>query len=282
MSEIRLLYRLMRFGAHLLLGCLKVALLFPWASVAQKKRWIQRWSRQLLAICAVECIVEHHSAGMKKMASGNLLVANHVSWLDVFVINAWQPVGFVCKDEVAQWPLIGWLVASTGGLFLRRGSRQAAQHMAAQMARQMKKGQGVAVFPEGTSSEGFDVLPFKSALFQAAIDAKTQVQPLSIRYTDENGHWRAAASYAADTTLWQSLLALLCQRHNGVTLTLLPNIIAASMTRQALAEASWQVIQASVRSPQTTDKMAINPQQADDGNEATDLALASSAKSTVS
>jgi 1-acyl-sn-glycerol-3-phosphate acyltransferase len=137
-----------------------------------------------------------------------LLVANHVSFLDIFVINAVAPAAFVSKDEVRGWPLIGWLAARSDTIFLERGSRAAAQRTRAALLRHLQAGQRVALFPEGTTTIGDRVLPFHGALFQAAIDAGAPVTPLALRYSGRDGLRSAAPAYIDDITLWQCLRAI--------------------------------------------------------------------------
>lgn len=137
-----------------------------------------------------------------------MLVANHISWLDIFVINALAPAAFVSKDEVRQWPLIGWLCERTETIFLSRGSRAAAQRTRGTMIAQLRDGVPVTVFPEGTTTAGDRVLPFHAALFQGAIDARVPVVPLALRYVDATDNRSPAPAYDGDVTLWQCLVSI--------------------------------------------------------------------------
>lgn len=154
--------------------------------------------------------IELRNAGAGKTASvpSGMLVANHISWLDIFVINAFAPAAFVSKDDVRNWPLIGWLCTRTETIFLERGSRAAAQRARETMVAQLQAGAHVTVFPEGTTSAGDRVLPFHAALFQGAIDARMPVLPLALRYLDADGQPSRAPAYDGDITLMQCLLAI--------------------------------------------------------------------------
>lgn len=137
-----------------------------------------------------------------------LIVANHVSWLDIYAVNAVAPATFVCKDEVRRWPLIGWLVAKTGSIFIERGKRTAAQRAADRIRARLLAGDVVVLFPEGTTTDGSKVLPFHGAPLQAAIDAGCDLRPVALSYTDALGSSSAAPAYWGEITLWQSLWAV--------------------------------------------------------------------------
>ena len=115
--------------------------------------------------------VRIHEVGQRAPNAPALILANHVSWLDIFLIDAMRPARFVAKSEIAGWPLVGTLVTRAGTLYIDRGSRKAARETNALIARAMQAGALVACFPEGTTSHGASVGRFHGALFQPAIDA---------------------------------------------------------------------------------------------------------------
>lgn len=212
-----------------------VAGVFPWASPALRHALTRRWSRQLVGILGVQ--LEKIGAGG---TAGNhippgLLVANHISWLDIYVINALAPAAFVAKDDVKSWPLIGWLCARTETIFLARGSRTAAQQTRETMATQLRCGRHVAVFPEGTTSGGDRLLPFHGALFQGAVDAAVPVVPLALRYLACDGSPSRAPAYDGDISLWQSLVNI--ARSSGITarVRILAPLPGTAMSRRHLA-----------------------------------------------
>lgn len=173
---------------------------------------------------------------------GGLLVANHISWLDVFAINAAAPTTFIAKDDVRRWPVIGWLSAQVGTLFLERGSRSAAQRAREHLVEELRGGGRVGVFPEGTTSDGDRVLPFHGALFQSAIDAGVAVTPVLLRYTDRAGHPSTVAAYVGDTTLWQCLRGIAAASGLTVHVEFLPVIESTGTDRRHLAHHGHQVI----------------------------------------
>ena len=134
----------------------------------------QTWSAAILDALGIEL-----EADLTHAVPGALLVANHISWVDIFVINAALPSAFVSKEEVRRWPVIGWLAAKNDTVFLRRGSRGHARIINDQIAGILAQGKHVAVFPEGTTSDGRCLLHFHAALLQPALAAGRPVLPVA-------------------------------------------------------------------------------------------------------
>ncbi len=158
----------------------------------------------MLAIVGVR--LEHEG---ERIQPGCLLVANHVSWLDIFVVNALAPAAFVAKAEVRNWPLIGLLAARNETVFLMRGSRGHARIINAEVGAILDAGRNVALFPEGTTTDGSHVLHFHAALLQPAVESGHPVQPLAISHLDAEGKHSLAPAYAGDTSLMASLMAII-------------------------------------------------------------------------
>jgi 1-acyl-sn-glycerol-3-phosphate acyltransferase len=195
-----------------------------------------RWSRQLLAVF-----------GLQVAASGaqpqhGLLVANHISWTDIFAINAVAPTTFLSKDDVLHWPLVGWLSKQVGTLFLERGSRAAAQRAKEHLIEELRAGRLVGVFPEGTTGFGDHVMPFHAALFQSAIDAGVDVMPALIRYTDRQGRPSQAAAYVGETSLWECMRCIVQAPGLIVHVGFLPAVESAGADHRHLAHHSHQLI----------------------------------------
>ncbi len=200
---------LLLVGLHLLYGALQVALLFPLAGASRRQRLRRRWSQGLLGVLGIRIEV---AAGIASGLEGGLLVANHISFVDIFLINALLPSSFVAKGDVARWPLIGWLARRNGTVFIERGNRKAAQQAREHLLAALGKGQRLAIFPEGTTTAGDRVLPFHGALFQAAIDAAVPVYALALSYHDSSGVRSEAPAYIDDVTLIDCLGAILRTR----------------------------------------------------------------------
>ncbi len=185
---------------HVLLGLIATLVVYPMLSVGRRQTIRRAWSRVLLAIVGVRL----EPIG-QPIAEGSLLIANHVSWLDIFVINAIAPSAFISKAEVRQWPLIGLLSARNETVFLMRGSRGHAQLVGKEIAAILNAGRNAALFPEGTTTDGRQVLHFHSALLQPAIDAERSIQPIAITYCDTSGVRSLAPAYDGDISLMQCL-----------------------------------------------------------------------------
>lgn len=206
-------------------------LLFPLLRAAGRDRVQRAWCRGVLGALGVRTRLEG------ELPRGPaLLVSNHVSWLDVIALSAVRPAVFVCKDEVAAWPLIGRLLRGAGTVFIRRGSARAAGRAVGEIAAALRSGRLVAVFPEGTTTDGTDVLPFQPALLQAATDAGCEVQPVAIAYSSD------AAVYAGETRFVDSLRRIAGARGLEVTLSLLPRLPASIARREAAILARRRIL----------------------------------------
>lgn len=236
MRRLRAAYRLLCTAWHVLGGALTVALIFPFCDDAKRNRLKQRWSARLLGRLGVEL----RSTGIAP--AGGLIVANHISFLDIYVIHTLMPASFISKDEIRKWPLIGWLAASTGTLFMERGSRGAAQRTREITAEQLRQGGRVALFPEGTTSAGDTVLPFHSALLQAAIDAGANVIPVALRYTDRQGKRSSAAAYIDEMSLLRCLWNIAGSPRIIAHADILPPLASDGVDRRHLSTHAHRVI----------------------------------------
>lgn len=181
-----------------------VLCIFPICRDAIRLRLKRSWSGALLDALGVEV-----EADLTHVVPGAMLVANHVSWIDIYVINSVLPAAFVAKEEVRHWPLLGWLAARNDTIFLRRGSRGHAQIINQEIAEILAQGKYVAVFPEGTTTDGSHLLHFHAALIQPALAAARPVLPLAISYWEADGGRSMAPRYDGDITLAQCTRAIL-------------------------------------------------------------------------
>ncbi|SPC11685.1 lysophospholipid acyltransferase family protein [Cupriavidus taiwanensis] len=230
---------------HLLRGLLTCALLFPWLGVRSREWHIRRWSRRLLRICGVEVEVVDATGAAHTGAArqGAMVVSNHISWLDIYVIHSWQPVRFVAKSEIRSWPLIGWLCDKTGTIFIERARKRDAHRVLHDITDVMLQGDLVGVFPEGTTTDGTSVLPFHANLMQAPISGGLPVQPLGLNYLDAvTGQPTLAAAYIGDTTLLQSLETVLRAPRIKARLVVGPALLPASGDRRELAASAREVV----------------------------------------
>jgi 1-acyl-sn-glycerol-3-phosphate acyltransferase len=194
--------RIARLFAHLLRGLGIAALFYPRWSHARRALAMRRWSRQLLRILGVRVRI---LAAPPAFAARCMMVSNHVSWLDIFVLASRYPAIFVAKSEIRSWPLVGWLCSQAGTLFIERGRRASAKQTNGIIASAITRGQLVSVFPEGTTTDGLQVGHFHAALLQPAIDAGATLQPVALRYLNAGGTYTDAANYVGDTSLLESI-----------------------------------------------------------------------------
>ena len=231
MQTLLAAWRLFRATLHVLHG-MAVMTRFPRLSVAERHERIRWWSAGLL-----------HAMGLTLQVSGTprpgatLIVANHISWLDIAAIHAAAPhARFVSKADVLSWPLLGWLIRNAGTLFIERERKRDALRVVHAVAASLQAGETVAVFPEGTTGTGPELLPFHANLLQAAVATATPVQPVLLRFDDATGPFCAAAQYIGDTTLLQSLWRVASARRMSVAVQVMPPMSTEHADRRLLAE----------------------------------------------
>ena len=208
MRTLKAVWKLLRGLWHVLLGMWMIYVRFPQLSPEQREMRVQVWALQFLALWDI-----HLQARGQPVRNGPaLMVSNHISWLDISVIHAARHCRFVSKSDIRSWPLVGTLASGAGTLYIERTSRKDALRMVKDMADAMRNGDVVAVFPEGTTSDGRDLLPFHANLIQSAILAEAPVQPMSLQFIDaQSGETSFAPCYIGDDTLlgsiWRTLTA---------------------------------------------------------------------------
>ena len=236
-------FRKARIFGHLLHGMWTVATRFPNATPQVRMELNRRWSIEMLRRCGMTLVVHNDQA---RLDSGALVVGNHVSWIDIYVINAWRPTPFVSKAEVRQWPLVGWLAQQLDTIFLQREKRSDAKRIMHELSERLVRGELMCVFPEGTTSLGTDLLPFHSNLFQAAVSASCPVQPICLMYEGANGRQSEAPAYIDDLTLAFTLNAML--RDTPLTAHLyVCDAIAPGVDRRVLAKEAQAAVEAALR-----------------------------------
>ena len=229
---MRAVWRMLRMLLHLLHGMAVMALRFPALDAAGRQQRIQWWSAKLVRVAGLQLSV----SGTPRPGA-TLLLANHISWLDIAAIHAVAPQArFVSKADVLAWPLLGWLIKGAGTLFIERERKRDALRVLHQVAEALKAGDTVAVFPEGTTGDGATLLPFHANLLQAAISSGTPVQGVALRYSDPAHRFSPAAQFLGETTLLQSVWRMLSAQGLRVHVELLQPQGARHADRRALAE----------------------------------------------
>ncbi len=241
------LLRYLRVSLHVFQGIGTTAFVFPMVELQRRRALIKRWSVKLLRIMNIESRVR----GMppSPWAGNVLVVANHISWLDIFVLNTVEPGRFIAKSELAAWPLVGHLIAGCGTLFLDRSSRRDAHRINEQARAVLAAGDTIAIFPEGTTTDGTTLLAFHGSLLQPVVDAAGHVQPIAIRYANLDGTFNDTPAYVGDTTFMASFWRVLGERRLVVEVTLPPAIPAAGRHRRQLSEQAERAIRAALGLP---------------------------------
>lgn len=240
------LWRLPLLISLLFLGLAVEAILFPLAGPATRRRAIRIWSRALVRCCGVA--IEADPA-LAPRADGRLIVANHVSWLDIFAINAVAPAAFVAKAEIRRWPVAGLLVAAAGTVFIERGRRHAVHQVMERMRARMRLGWPAAVFPEATTSDGRRLLPFYANLMEVAREERAEILVVALRYRGRDPGWPEAMTYVGDTTFLESLWRVTGASGVRVGVELVTTLSPVGRTRHELAAAAREALSLALALP---------------------------------
>ncbi len=244
MGILRAPWRLAATVLHVLRGLWLAGVRMPRLDPAARHAVVQRWSLQALRIFGVEVRV----SGTPYTGGPVLLVANHVSWLDIPAVHASAPQArFVSKAAIGHWPLLGALARAGGTLFIEREKKRDALRVVHEVAAALRGTDMIAVFPEGTTGPGDTVLPFHANLLQAAITTATPVQPVVLRYSQPGQAFSVSAQYIGDTTLIASLVTVASARGLVVHVQFLPIERPAELDRRQLASRLRERIEAALQ-----------------------------------
>jgi 1-acyl-sn-glycerol-3-phosphate acyltransferase len=228
----RACWRLGRAAVHALHGGLICAIVFPFLDDPARMRRVGWWARRMLEVMGIGLQVE----GVAR-PGGALLVANHVSWLDITALHAVVPQArFVSKADIQSWPLLSRLADAADTLYLQRERKRDALRVVHLVAQALSERQTVAVFPEGTTSDGRSLLPFHANILQAAISTDTPVQPVALRFSDACSRISPAVEFIGATTLVESLWRVACADGLVAHVALLPARACTHADRRALAQ----------------------------------------------
>ena len=241
MNHLRVAWRIWRLLVHVIWGALQILIDFPRRNQANRDLRVQGWASHALVCMGVQLRV----VGTPPAGGPLLLVANHISWLDIVVLHAARHCRFVSKDDVRQWPLIGVLATGAGTLYVKRSSSRDAMRVVHRMTEALRDGDVLAVFPEGTTSDGRSLLPFHANLLQAAISAPSPVLPVALSYTDGGATGPSrAVTYIDDESLVGSIWRTLGARDMTATVAFGTEQNADGRDRRTWAHALRQAVQA--------------------------------------
>ena len=227
-------YRISRIVMHIFYGLSVAALILKRLDQHQRHVIIKRWSEKLLNILNVKLTVEGSPPNQK--LSNAIFVGNHISWLDIYALNSVHPVRFIAKSEVGRWPILGWLAKQANTMFIERAQKKDAQRVTIQATESLSKGDCLCYFPEGTTSDGTELLPFKSSLMQASINANAEVWPLAIHYPNQDGSPNVRMAFVGETTFIESIWQIISLHQSEVKLYFLPSINPNGYERRELTQ----------------------------------------------
>lgn len=230
--------------SHVIGGIFTLLLKFPSSTSSAKDAHIKKWSNYLLGLFGIELKINNQSIIPK---SPYLLASNHISWMDIHVINAFKPIRFVAKSEVESWPVFGWMAKQLGTVFIERGNSRQAIQVVSNMTKALKT-ESICIFPEGTSTDGHAVKAFRANLFESAVISQAPVYSLAIEYFDKSTGLRTdVTAFIGDMGLLESMSKILKHRNLRVELTFFAPSASTpdfSNDRKWLASCSQELISA--------------------------------------
>ena len=232
MSHLRLFLRFILVGSHVLLAAIIAPLCFMSGKDGRLKPFQKRLIQWEMRFCLKLLGVKIHRIGQatKKV---QLIVSNHISWIDILVIGSTVSSCFLSKAEVRKWPIIGKLTIRYGTIFITRG--QDSHLVREEITRRLADDINVVLFPEGTTSDGTSVRPFFPRLMATAIDTDTSIQPVSLRYLNDN-RISDIAPFTSDRSLLSHAIQLLKQKSTDAFICFGPPITPRGKDRSSLAK----------------------------------------------
>lgn len=235
MGVVRFSIRIVFFILLLLIAIVFLGLFWFWIKPKYKNIAIKYWAKSILTVCGVKV----NFKGQRVMDESVMWVSNHVSWIDVFVLNAVRPTVFIAKSEVKSWPVLGKMTQAIGTIFIDRQRRQSMVETSKKISQAFSNNVCIGLFPEGTTSDGLDMLTLHSGLLVPAIRAKVKIQPIALVYYHHNqrsGH----VGYIGEQSLVENLWVLLSSSNVSVDAHFLDSVTQAGeqspYTRSELGE----------------------------------------------
>ena len=245
---LRYLWRVPLLLLHILLGIVLCAGILSWnrhrimvdGREPFAHRMIRWWSRMLMRIFGLRSV----RVG-KPLPDPVLFVANHTSWIDIELLHSQRAACFVAKAEIARWPLVGWMAATGGTIFHRRGSNHSLAAVMQAMVERLRGGRSVAVFPEGGTGHNGVLKVFHARIFQAALDAQVPVQPVALRFA-RDGKRVVDAGFREGENFMGNLLRMLGEAPLDAEVHFLAAVPAMPEARRRMADLSRERIGAAL------------------------------------
>lgn len=228
---------------------------YPFIDDSKKNLYVRNWSRKLMDICGVTIRI----VNPELLSNRSLIVANHVSWLDIFLIYSVVSGHFIAKADMANWPMVGWLSRKTGTLFLERGNARNLKSTLETLVKNLQARERCIFFPEGTTGKQGHMLPFHPNLFEGAINAGLPVQPFALRYINRHGEYEPAVDSSGDISLGTSMKNVFNSDYILAELTVLPAIDTTNMHRKTLSRQAQDIISTALQNNSQAPENLDNP-----------------------
>jgi 1-acyl-sn-glycerol-3-phosphate acyltransferase len=216
---------------HAATAALILRFVYPRVAHERHRALMRWWSAKLLRILNVAPVVE----GEPPPHAAAMIVANHVSWVDIFLISSVRPTRFVAKSEIRGWPVAGWIAERAGTLFIRRDQMRDMARIDARVREMLAEGDCVGLFPEGITTEGDELRKFHSSLFEPAVANGARVHPVAIRYEHPDGSLCRQMSFIGERTLMESLGLIVRQRAVRARIVFAAPVETAGGSRREIA-----------------------------------------------
>ncbi len=261
-NRLARLLRWTRLLLHVGAGLALVGMLYPRVSPRRRARLTGWWARKLLRILNI--VLSVHGARPGPEARNVIIAANHVSWVDIFVISAAHPARFIAKSEIRDWPIAGWLVDKAGTIFIRRARRSDTAKINEVMHAVLAEGATIGFFPEGTTTGGDRLLKFHTSLFEPAVVNAATLAPVAIRYRASDGERSSAMAFIGEISFAESVGLIIRQKSTIAEITFAPPIAASGHSRRELALLAETAVAAILNVPQPHAIQRFDNSVADD------------------
>ncbi len=258
LRPLRYLWRVPMLLLHIVLGIGLCSMILSWNQHAVMTngrepfvhRMIRWWSTRLLRIFGLRSV-----RFGQPLADPVLFVANHTSWIDIEMLHSQRATCFVAKAEIADWPLVGWMAATGGTIFHRRGSNHSLSSVMQTMVERLREGRSVGVFPEGGSGYNGVLKVFHARIFQAALDAPVPVQPVALRFA-RGGRRVIDAGFREHESFVHNIVRLLGEAPMDAEVHFLTPVPASPDARRRMAELARERIAAALEDSPARDQVA--------------------------
>lgn len=237
---LTVLFRISAVLLHIAVGVIVLATVWVFCEQATRDKLTRWWCSGLLWRFNINVVI--HGKPPIESAKKCMILANHVSWIDIHALNSILPLRFIAKSDINTWPVFGYLARKSGTIFINRNRRKDTARIVDTTANCLSHGSNVAFFPEGTTTDGTSIAHFKSSIVQAAINAKATIHPVAIRYSNPDGSINPKLSYAGETTMAESMMHALKTKYPVVELHFLPTIDYNGGNRQDITQQAYDVI----------------------------------------